>query len=92
MRSPLGPAVANIFVGFYEGQLLGSRSKPPLYFRYAVDIFAIFKEESDCNVFLQKLASVFEIYFRKRARQLLTLPFLDVLVHSTALLLDFSPV
>ena len=49
MGSPLGPALANIFVGFYEEKLFSQISKPFTYFRYVDDTFASFckKEESE---------------------------------------------
>ncbi len=85
MGSPLGPALANIFVGFYEGQLFGSTSKPPVYFRYVDDTFAIFKKESDCNVFLQKLNALHpSLKFTFEKEQNNSLPFLDVFVENTA--------
>ena len=42
MGSPLGPALTNIFVGFYEEKLFSQTLKPPTYFRYVEDTFAIF--------------------------------------------------
>ena len=34
MGSSLGPAVANIFAGYYEEKLFSQMQKPPTYFRY----------------------------------------------------------
>ena len=34
MGSPFGPALANIFVGYYEEKLFSQTQKPPTYFRY----------------------------------------------------------
>ena len=34
MGSPLGPALANIFVGYYESKLFNKISKPTVYCRY----------------------------------------------------------
>ena len=42
MGSPLGPALANILVGYYEETLFSETRKPPIYFRYVDDTFAIF--------------------------------------------------
>ena len=42
MGSPLGPALANIFVGFYESRLFDNTAKPGVYSRYVDDSFAIF--------------------------------------------------
>ena len=42
MSSPLGPALANILVGYCEEKLFTEISKPAVYFRYVDDTFAIF--------------------------------------------------
>ena len=55
MRLPLGPALANIFVGYYEEKLFFQTQKPPTYFRYVDDTFAILDEEAEVNEFLTKL-------------------------------------
>jgi len=36
MGSPFGPALANIFVGYYESKLFDSFSEPLMYYRYIV--------------------------------------------------------
>ena len=41
LGSPLGPALANIFVGYYE-KLFSQTQKSPTYFTYVDDTFAIF--------------------------------------------------
>ena len=41
MGSPLGPALANIFVG-YESKLFNEISKPTVYCRYVDDTFSLF--------------------------------------------------
>ena len=41
MGSPLGPALANIFVGFHESRLFDNTGKPGVYFRFVNDTFAI---------------------------------------------------
>ena len=43
--SPLGPPLANIFVGFYESKLFKKFSKPQIYNRYVDDTFALFQDE-----------------------------------------------
>ena len=55
MVSPLGPALANTFVGYYEGKLFSQTRKPLIYFRYADDTFAIFDHEAEAGKFLIKL-------------------------------------
>ena len=58
IRSPLGPALANIFEELYKQLLFGNTSKPLLYFRYVDDIFGFFSNKTECNEFLQKLNSL----------------------------------
>ena len=55
MGSPLGPALANIFVGYSEYKRFFWIQKPTIYFRYVDDTFAIFKQESDVDDFLVML-------------------------------------
>ena len=84
MGSPLGPALANIFVGFYEQQLFQTTNKPTVYYRYVDDTFALFKLESDCDKFFSSLNSlhpVLHFTFEKEANQ--SLPFLDVFVEKS---------
>jgi len=42
MGSPLGPALANIFVGHQEEKLFKVVNRPLAYFRYVDDTFAVF--------------------------------------------------
>ena len=47
MGSPLGPILANIFVGYHEKSLLSiNNNKPLAYYRYVNDVFAIFPSKS----------------------------------------------
>ena len=55
MGSPLGPALANIFVGFHESRIFDNTVKPGVYFRFVDDTFAIFGSELDCDHFKGKL-------------------------------------
>ena len=55
MVSPIGPASANIFVGYYEEKLFSQTQNPPTYLRYADYTFAIFDHEAEADVFLTKL-------------------------------------
>ena len=55
MQSPLGPALVNIFVGYYEEKLFSQTQKPPTYFRYVDDTFAIFNHKAEADEFLTKL-------------------------------------
>ena len=55
MGSPLGPALANIFVGYYEEKLFSETSKPAVYFRYVDDTFAIIRNEKDLEFLTRRL-------------------------------------
>ena len=81
MGSPLGPALANIFVEFYESKLFDKISKPQIYYRYVDDTFALFQDEVDSETFLTNLISLhtsLKFTSEKEVNQLLT--FLHVLV------------
>ena len=49
MGSPLGPALANIFVGFYEEKLFSQKSKPSTYPRHADDTPATPRNEEESD-------------------------------------------
>ena len=84
MGSPLGPALANIFVGFHEHQLFNCHQKPLVYFRYVDDTFAVFEKESECDIFLAKLNSLHQsLKFTFEKEENNSLPFLDVSVEKT---------
>ena len=51
MRSPLGPALANTFVGYYESKLFQTTSKPEMYYCYMDDTFVVFSNEDECDLF-----------------------------------------
>ena len=81
MVSPLGPALADIFVGYYEEKLFSQTQKPPTYFRYVDDTFAIFDHEAEADEFLIKLNCLhpfLKFTFEKEKGK--CLPFLDVYV------------
>ena len=52
MGSPLGPILANIFVGFHERRLFDRFPKPFIYLRCVDDALVSFKSRSDALVFL----------------------------------------
>ena len=84
MGSPLGPALVNIFVGYYEEKLFSEISKPAVYFRYVDDTFVIFQNEKESEEFLNKLNgphSSLQFTFEKVKNN--SLPFLDVHVENT---------
>ena len=81
MGSPLGPTLANFFMADKERKEWlndGCNNNPALYLRYVDDIFAIFRQGIDINVFLEKINNSHpNIRFTvEEASE--TLPFLDV--------------
>ena len=75
MESPLGPALANIFVGYYEEKLFSQTPKPPTYLRYVDDTFAIFDHEAEADEFsyqTQLPSSIPQIHLWKRERKMST--------------------
>ena len=56
--SPLGPALANIFVGYYESKLFNKISKSTVYCRYINDTFSLFRKAIDFKKFLNYLNSL----------------------------------
>ena len=55
MGSPLGPILANIFVGFYEKLLFERFPKPYIYLCYVDDTFACFCSCNEALSFFQQL-------------------------------------
>ena len=51
MGSPLGPTLANIFVGSQEAVLLEKMSRPLFYCGYVDDCFAVFKTKDESSQF-----------------------------------------
>ena len=81
MGSLLGPALANIFVGYQGLKLFNIAKRPFAYFCYVSDTFAVFNNEEDCNTFLTHLNSIHPLLcfiYEKKSNH--SLPFLDVLV------------
>ena len=79
MGSSLGPALANIFVGYYKNKLFTSVEKLLLYTCYVNDTFTIFRSEAKADKFftaLNFLHSALKFTTEKEVNQ--TLPFLDV--------------
>ena len=84
MGSPLGPALANIFVGYYESKLFQTTSKPEIYYHYMDDTFVVFSKEDECDLFLDSLNSLHPfLCFTFKKESNLALPFLDVLVEKS---------
>jgi len=81
MASPLGPALANIFVGHHEQKLFNVVNRLLAYFRYVDDTFTVFNNEDDCNAFISHLNSLHpSLRFTHEKESNHSLPFLDVLV------------
>ena len=47
MGSPLGPALANIFAGYYESKLFKEISKPTVNCRYVNNTFSLIHKETE---------------------------------------------
>ncbi|XP_046860166.1 uncharacterized protein LOC124453391 [Xenia sp. Carnegie-2017] len=60
MGSPLGPVLANIFVGYHECKMLASSDCPDVlwYKRYVDDTFSLFHNDRNRALFLNKLCSL----------------------------------
>ena len=84
MGSQLGPALANIFVGYQEEKLFIDNNQPSIYFRYVDDTFAMFENEFNCNQFLKQLYSLHQsLTFTHEKEINYKLAFLDVLVEKS---------
>ena len=91
MGSTLGPALANIFVGYYEEKSFSQMQKLPTYFRYFDDTFAIFDHKAEADEFLTKLNCLhpfLKFTFEKKKGK--CLQFLDVYVKRTNVGLETS--
>ena len=84
MGSPRGPALANIFVGYYEEKLFSQTQKPPAYYRYVDDTFAIFDHKTEADEFLTKFNRLHpSIRFTFEKEKEKYLPFIDVYIERT---------
>ena len=93
MGLPLGPDLANIFVGYHESRLFQSTLHELLEWhkRYLDDSFGIFNEHRAANFFLDTLNNLHpSLNFACEYDKDNKLPFLDVLVHveDTVYILD----
>ena len=77
--SPLGPALANIFVGFHVSRLFTNTAKPGVYFCNVDDAFFIFGSEVECDCFLVSINQLHPaLNFTVEKEQNNSLNFLDV--------------
>ena len=84
MGSPLGPTLANIFVGYLEKHLFSTNTSPNVYLRYVDDTFVMFDRQSDIVDFHKVLNNLHPcLEFTCELEKNNTLPFLDVLVERT---------
>ena len=73
LGSPLGPTLANIFVGYQEIKLFFNVKKPLIYCRYVDDTFVVFENEDDCEKFLH--STLFILHYISRSKKNLILSF-----------------
>ena len=82
MGSPLGPTLANIFLGFHEQNWLNScptEFKPAYYARYVDDIFVLFHNPDDLVKFKEYMNNRHpNMHFTSETEENNTLPFLDI--------------
>lgn len=83
MGSPLGPALANIFVGYQERKIKDDEW-PELYSRFVDDIFSHFESKELSDSFLERINGLHPaLRFTREDEQQGSLPFLDVKVVRT---------
>ena len=83
MGSPLGPVLANLFMGVYEKKWLRRYKGPPVLFykRYVDDIFCMFESKEHAHKFLEYLNKQHHsIKFTIEEETNGRLPFLDIAV------------
>ena len=81
MGSPLGPILANIFVGSMEDKLFSTVSRPIMYRRYVDDIFVVCNSEQESRAFLVSLNKLHpSLQYTTESESNNRLPFLDVLI------------
>ena len=83
MGSPLGPVLANIFLGFDES-LIPESQWPRLYRRFVDETFSLVESRDSAVKFLHCLNELHTgvLKFTMEGEEERQLPFMDVLVHS----------
>ena len=81
MGSPISPVICNIFMEYFESELLPTIiTNRFTWFRYVDDVFCLVPNEIDLNNFLQRLNSLQQsIKFKIEVEEENQLPFLDTL-------------
>ena len=81
MGSPLGPTLANIFMGHLEYKLVPSLSAQIMYIRYMDDCLVISKTRKNNEVLFDELNGLHnKISFTREIEENNELPFLDILI------------
>ena len=81
--SPLGPVLANIFVGFCE-TLIPDHLWPRFYKRYVDDTFSLFTNEEESMAFFQALNCVYrDLQFTMEREKDNSIAFLDIKIMQT---------
>ena len=87
MGSPLAPVLANLFMGYHEGNWITNYDGPNVLFyrRYVDDIFCVFNNDTDALSFFNYLNLQHKnIRFTLEKEQDNKLPFLDILITKDA--------
>ena len=81
MGLPLGPTLANIFVGYLESKIAEDLSSQVTYIRYVDDCLVKSKTLNDNEAIFEKLNSLHEkICFTREVEENNKLPFLDIMI------------
>ena len=83
--SPLGPALANICVGYYERRIPDDESVPPMCFCFVDNVFSYFVNQGRSVDFFKRVNNLHPaLCFTQEEEQNKSLPFMDVRVTSAA--------
>ena len=84
MGSPLGPSLANFFLGHLEMNFFNNTGiNPKLYLRYVDDIFAVFDKDVPCDNFLDYINKQHPNIKFTVEKTVNSLPFLNTEIHIT---------
>ena len=87
IRSPLGAALVDTFVGYQVTKLFLNVKKPLMYYRYVNDTFALFEIEDKCKNFcLHSNLLHCSLCFKFKKQLKFSLTFLNVLAEIYSLL------